>query len=235
MRLDFKQTSPDDGASANKLLRTLLASKLPSQASGRKRSVCAWEDRLIELADYRRVHGHCNVPKNYHGNTQLVYWLGTQRREYRLHQEGKKSHMTTSRIQELESLGFEWDSHSAAWVGCLSELADYRKILGHCNVSQGYIENTKLAKWVGTQRCKYRLHSNGKSSTMTTFRIRLLESLGFEWDIQGAAWKACLSELAKYRKIYWHCDVRRGKSENTIGSHTKGVHTGYTKKGRERI
>jgi hypothetical protein len=45
--------------------------------------------------------------------------------------------MTLSRIQTLESFGFEWGSHShsAAWEDRLSELADYRKIHGHCNVS----------------------------------------------------------------------------------------------------
>jgi hypothetical protein len=49
-----------------------------------------WEDRLRELADYRNIHGHCNVPKNYSENTQLGKWVA------------------------LKSLGFEraleWDS-----------------------------------------------------------------------------------------------------------------------------
>jgi hypothetical protein len=41
--------------------------------------------------------------------------------------------MTLSRIQELESLGFEWKSSiGSAWEDRLSELAGYRKI--HCNV-----------------------------------------------------------------------------------------------------
>jgi hypothetical protein len=26
--------------------------------------ITAWEDRLSELADYRKNHGHCNVPQN---------------------------------------------------------------------------------------------------------------------------------------------------------------------------
>jgi hypothetical protein len=33
-----------------------------------------------------------------------------------LHLEGKASYMTLSRIQELESLGFEWDSRGASCV-----------------------------------------------------------------------------------------------------------------------
>jgi hypothetical protein len=55
----------------------------------RSGGVCntAWEDRLSELTDYSIIQGDCNVPKNYRENTKLAYWVGTQRREYRLHQE----------------------------------------------------------------------------------------------------------------------------------------------------
>jgi hypothetical protein len=94
----------------------------------------AWEDRLSELADYRYIHGHCNVPKNYSENSKLANWVTTQRFKYKLHLHGKTSPMTPFRIQVLESLGFEWSTHGAAWEVRLSELADYRKNHGHCNV-----------------------------------------------------------------------------------------------------
>jgi hypothetical protein len=45
----------------------------------------SWEVRLSELADYRKIHGHCNVPENY----------------------TKTLPMTTFRFQELKSLAFE--------------------------------------------------------------------------------------------------------------------------------
>jgi hypothetical protein len=177
-------------------------------------SVTAWEDRLSELADYSIMEGNCNVPQNYSDNTKLAYWVGTQRREYRLHQEGKKSSMTTFRIQELESIGFEWDSHGAAWEDHFNDLADYRISQGHCNVPQHCNESAKLAAWVVSQRCQYRLHFKEKRSSMTTFRIQELESLGFEWDNQCATWEVRLSELADYRKIHGHCNVPRIYNEN---------------------
>jgi hypothetical protein len=52
-------------------------------------------------ADYRKIHWHRNVPRRYSENPQ---WVTNQRNNYRLHMEGKKSHMTTFRIQALESL-----------------------------------------------------------------------------------------------------------------------------------
>jgi hypothetical protein len=90
--------------------------------------------------------------------------------------------MTTCRIQVLESLGFEWDRIGAAWEVRLSELAEFRKIHGHCNVPWGCSENATLANWVHKQRYQYRLHVTGKTSPMTTFRIQEMENLGFEWN-----------------------------------------------------
>jgi hypothetical protein len=84
----------------------------------------SWEDRLSELADYRKIHGDCIVPRSYNRNTQLASWVEYQRQEYRLYLEGKISHMTDSRIQALESLGFECDSFAANWEFSLSEIAD---------------------------------------------------------------------------------------------------------------
>jgi hypothetical protein len=30
-----------------------------------------WEDHLSELAYFRKIHGHCNVPRSYSENTKL--------------------------------------------------------------------------------------------------------------------------------------------------------------------
>jgi hypothetical protein len=120
--------------------------------------------------------------------------------------------MTTFRIQELESIGFEWGSHIVAWEDRLSELADYCKEHRHCNVPSRYSENTKLGTWVKTQRKQYRFHLEGMKSAMTTSRIKELESLGFEWVIDVTAWKDRLSELANYSKIHGHCNVPRNEN-----------------------
>jgi hypothetical protein len=94
-----------------------------------------------------KILGHCNVPKNYSENTTLAHWVANQRRQYKEHEEGKASSMTAFRIQELESLGFEWEAiYDTAWEDRLSELADYRKIHGHCNVPKNYSEIAKLGR-----------------------------------------------------------------------------------------
>eukprot|EP00977_Amphora_coffeiformis_P023500 scaffold13479_cov166-Amphora_coffeaeformis.AAC.12 len=72
----------------------------------------AWGERLAELQQYRREFGHSNVPSNFSQNPQLATWVKCQRRQYKLHQEGKPSNMTPQRVRELENLGFEWELRS---------------------------------------------------------------------------------------------------------------------------
>jgi hypothetical protein len=126
-------------------LTTFRIQELDSLGFEWKRLGAAWEDSLSQLVDYRKVHGHCDVPQSYTSkNAKLTNWVGTQRKQYKLHQQGEKSHMTPFRIQELERLGFEWTLCPTTWEDRLSELTDYFKIHGHCNVPLRYSENTKL-------------------------------------------------------------------------------------------
>jgi hypothetical protein len=116
MSLDSEQTSRDD-SSTDKHSRKRSTSKAHSKKSRRQWRASVWGDRLSELADFRKIHGHCNVPKNYSENSMLAIWVGTQRDTYRLHLVGKTSPMTLSRIQELENLGVEWKPHNSRKKG----------------------------------------------------------------------------------------------------------------------
>ena len=55
----------------------------------------------------------------------------------------------------------------------------YKKEYGNCNVSQQYETNKSLGHWVNKQRKAY---NNG---TLTKERVKLLEGLGFEWQVEG--------------------------------------------------
>jgi hypothetical protein len=105
-----------------------------------------------------------------------------------LHLKGEKASITLPRIQALESLAFVWCNRGTAWDDRLSELADFRKVHGHCNATtKNYSENTKLGTWVQNQRYQHNLHLKGKTSQITLTRIQALESVGFEWGSRGTA------------------------------------------------
>jgi hypothetical protein len=69
----------------------------------------AFEERLKELEEYKMIHKHCNVPSNYKVNSSLASWVKCQRRQWRLFQEGKECNITLQRIQQLESMGFQFN------------------------------------------------------------------------------------------------------------------------------
>jgi hypothetical protein len=115
-------------------------------------------------------------------NTKLSLWVKVQRSNNRLHLQAKPSpSMTTFRIQAFGKLTFRMGlPRGPAWEDRLSEFADFRRIHGHCNVPYNYSKNTKLTRWVITQMTNYNKHRQGKTSSMTTYRIQALERLGFE-------------------------------------------------------
>lgn len=68
----------------------------------------AWQERLKELLEFKKVYGTCAVPSKYSPNPQLARWVKCQRRQYRLYWEGKPSNMNIDRETALKNAGFEW-------------------------------------------------------------------------------------------------------------------------------
>ena len=66
------------------------------------------EDRLAQLADYRKNNGDCNVPCQFEGYNNLGKWADNQRQQYKLYKENKDCSMTKERIRAMENLGFKW-------------------------------------------------------------------------------------------------------------------------------
>lgn len=63
-----------------------------------------WDERVDELQQYIEEHGHSRVLTG-----SLADWTDQQRQLYRLDQElNVKSHLTPSRIDQLEVAGFQW-------------------------------------------------------------------------------------------------------------------------------
>ena len=118
-----------------------------------------------------------------------VFRVKRQRYQYRLFQEeSPHSTMTAERIQVLEDMGFAWDAHMATWFVRYAELKAFALEKGHCNVPSNYIRNPKLSNWVKFQRRLVRgnkVPTQESSSTgMSVQRYRLLEEIGFQWEIR---------------------------------------------------
>ena len=95
------------------------------------------------------------------------------------------------------------------WAEHFKSLCEYQEEHGHCLVPHFYPPNPALARWVKRQRYSYKIlqTSQDKTSSMTPERISALESIGFCWDSQHAAWKKHFDELKRFQKKYKHCNV----------------------------
>jgi len=140
-----------------------------------------WKDRFQDLVAFREKNGHCLVPHNFPENQQLAQWIKRQRYQYKLKQMHRHSTLTDERQITLESMGFVWDSHRAAWIERFEALKEFRAKHGHCSVASNYVDRS-LAIWVKCQRRQYKLYQQGSRSTMTEERFAQLDEMGFCWN-----------------------------------------------------
>ena len=152
-----------------------------------------WSVRFNELKEFVKDFGHADVPQHFAKNRSLGSWVNVQRNQYRLRKGGKKSSITEERIQLLESVGFKWKTKrsyrteftmNTPWSVRFEELKEFVKRNGHANLPTKYPTNASLPRWAENQRQQYRRRQEGKQSSMTDERIKLLESIGFQWKRQ---------------------------------------------------
>lgn len=165
-----------------------------------------WQDRYNELVEYKEKHGDCNVPHTpeYH---ELWTWVFVQRRMYSIRMSGKKSSMTDHRISQLEKLGFVWNLNDYSWIIRFEELKTYKANHGDCLVPKLFEPNPALAKWVEMQRTQYKNLQMGKRSFLTPERIKLLENIGFVWNVHDLKWMLKYKELLNFFMVNGHCNV----------------------------
>lgn len=65
----------------------------------------SWKAKFALLDTYSKEKGDCDVPRSH---KLLGRWVSEQRAEYKAKTEGKKSKMTTERIDSLNGLAFKW-------------------------------------------------------------------------------------------------------------------------------
>ena len=97
---------------------------------------------------------------------------------------------------------------SGRWNKNFKELLNYKKQYGDCLVPYKYANNPSLYLWVKRQRYQHSLFLNGtKESSMSPHRIKMLENIGFVWDVHGATWEKRFQELNEYKQQHGNCDL----------------------------
>ena len=165
-----------------------------------------WDQWIGRATAFRARHGHLYVDRADRGDGDLARWMDKQR------QLKKRGLLSASRIDQLDSLGFEWTPRDRTWEPMLAALVAFKEEHGHCRVPFSYVANPQLGVWLDARR---QAHKRGK---LPADRSDILEAHGVEWDTKDAAWWKTCAVLEAYRDREGHCDVPY--------NHTEGVALG---------
>eukprot|EP00558_Chaetoceros_sp_UNC1202_P007641 CAMPEP_0197238350 /NCGR_PEP_ID=MMETSP1429-20130617/4840_1 /TAXON_ID=49237 /ORGANISM="Chaetoceros sp., Strain UNC1202" /LENGTH=269 /DNA_ID=CAMNT_0042697477 /DNA_START=17 /DNA_END=823 /DNA_ORIENTATION=+ len=69
-----------------------------------------FEDRMMDIIEFKAANGHCNVPVSYKKDPSLGDWCRTQRKVYGYVKDGfkKTTPERESQFRQLEQVGFKW-------------------------------------------------------------------------------------------------------------------------------
>eukprot|EP00521_Asterionellopsis_glacialis_P016063 CAMPEP_0195290512 /NCGR_PEP_ID=MMETSP0707-20130614/6345_1 /TAXON_ID=33640 /ORGANISM="Asterionellopsis glacialis, Strain CCMP134" /LENGTH=437 /DNA_ID=CAMNT_0040350651 /DNA_START=180 /DNA_END=1493 /DNA_ORIENTATION=- len=174
-----------------------------------------WEESFELLQQFIEKNGHPNVTAG--DDFRLNLWVHKQRLGYKQYQEKKPTVMNDTRIQKLESVGFNWDLHQQLWDKNYDQLKIYFEKEGHSNFPE--LRETVLGRWVHTQRRFEKMRQDGQKSAMTEERKKRLDQLNFVWDAHEAQWQSRYRELCEYQRAFGNCLVPRKWASNTGLAH----------------
>ena len=141
----------------------------------------SWSDRINQLREYKNRHGHLKIPVS---DSELGWFVSSQREEYRKRCDGKPSSLTDERYNDLNNLGFIFvggkrkgsiKAPRKTWEERYQELVAFKNAHGHACVPQHF---PGLGYWVHSQRNQYRMMKQGKKSPMTNEKALKLTELG---------------------------------------------------------
>ena len=94
------------------------------------------------------------------------------------------------------------------------ELVQYEGERGNTLVPQNYPDNPQLGLWVRTQRKEYKRKQSGQATAMTDDRVNKLNTIGFVWDVNEAAWEEMFQQLKQYKHDHGHTLVPQNYPNN---------------------
>mmetsp|Transcript_71 Transcript_71/g.145 ORF Transcript_71/g.145 Transcript_71/m.145 type:complete len:428 (-) Transcript_71:265-1548(-) len=157
----------------------------------------AWNTMFDRLVAYKEKHGDCSVPQRYKLDTKLGNWVHHQRVSL------AQGSLSDDRKKKLESIGFGWTVNDK-WAVMFERLQAYKKEHGDCVVPCNYELDPKLGRWVDNQRQQ----RSKQRKVMSPERIKLLDSIGFVWNVDlQTLWNTMFARLCRFKEREGHANV----------------------------
>jgi hypothetical protein len=153
-----------------------------------------FEEHFADLLKYKEKHGHVLVPQDCTEYPTIGAWVS--------HLRCKP--VRDDRKERLNAIGFVWNTIDEYWQNMFRELVEFKKIHGHFKVSEKRKGYEKLGTWTVRMRKAKRY---GKGQNLSDEQIKLLDSIGFDWEPIEADWNRNFIKLLEFVNKYNHCLV----------------------------
>lgn len=157
---------------------------------------------LRDLAAFKEMHGHTNVPRTYEADEELAAWVRRTREAWR------QDRLHDIHIQKLTEAGFCFAPLDEAWQTQYQSLVAYVRDHGDAKVPRDYQDHS-LAVWVMHQRAA------NKQGKLTADELRLLNEVKFIFEPQDHQWAENMARLAQFKVKHQHALVPRRYPEDT--------------------
>jgi hypothetical protein len=151
-----------------------------------------FQKRLAEWKDFEGRRGQHRSRAHGEESPELAKWCATLRAMKR------QGRLRPERVRELLACGFEFEPYADDWARRLTELKAFKARFGHTNVPRYWKENRALGPWVSTQR------QDRRGGQLSKERFRLLEGLGFTWELRDERWEAMYARLEAFHDVHGH-------------------------------
>lgn len=145
-----------------------------------------WENGFRHAAAYFAEHGDLQVPHDFKAEDGFLLgsWLVNQR--YAKSGLHHKKPLAENQILRLEAIGMQWETkYDLLWRDSYLAAKKYYQQHGSLEMPVEYTtENgVRLGRWVRRQQYAYQ-HPEKSGAALTPERIRLLETIGMQWQAQ---------------------------------------------------
>ena len=165
-----------------------------------------WFEVFERFKAYAEVHGPETVKVIDKETRILNRWMLSQRAA------NSQGRLSESRFEALDKIGFVWQSKARrvgipkprvrvkdfkvtrTWDELYSDLVDFFKLNGHCNVPADWSANPELARWILLQR------RAKKANQLAPEQVVRMEEIGFAWSVHEGDWEAMFVKLTDYMR-----------------------------------
>ncbi|MEV5544192.1 helicase associated domain-containing protein [Saccharopolyspora shandongensis] len=162
------------------------------------RGVRTWDDRIRELKDFHTRHGRFATASDADPEAARLYAM-----QSRLRMARKKDRLSEALIEELDQLGFEWDTAATPWRTGLAAAAAFREQHGHlCPGRYAIIDGVNVYEWTVNRR------QDHKAGRLTDAEFAALDELGMIWgSVDEAAWNSAFAAASEFHATHGHLRI----------------------------